>query len=180
MTNNADIKDFHVFRWRSCISVSVDYFTTLLRDPSLKSNFCEDFAVRIGERSRELKRLHFRVFFLLLPFMLLLAAFDSEFVQKITIFGISLSKDNATLGGLLVISAILILLSSPASIVSSYYDHVLKAYIEVHHDERAVNFYIHQFQWNIGSIFDGLNSDNIEIKHNLFLAYPVITHTHYM
>ena len=174
MPSHTDIKDYYVFRWRSCLSISVDYFTTLLRDPSLESSFSEDFAVRVGERSREMQRLDFRVSFLLIPFIFLLAAFNSEFVQKITIFGISLSKDNATLGVLLLISAILMIFSSVASIVSSYYNLVLKAYVAVHHDERVVNFYIQQFQFNIGSIFDGFRNENFEIKHNLFTLTIVV------
>ena len=150
------------------MSLSVEHFSTLLRDPGLESKFDIDFAVRIGERGRELQRLEFRFLFLLLPFVFLLGAFDSEFVQNITIFGISFSKDNATLGVLLLISAILMLFSSAVSIVATYYNKILEGYISVYHDERVINYYMHQFQWNIGSIFDTLRSNTSNISHNPF------------
>ena len=164
MTENKDIHSYQLIRWKSFMSISTEYFTTLLKITSLKSSFNDDFSVRIGERSRELNQLELRLFLLLTPFILLLGAFDSEFIQRITIFGITMSKDNGTQSVLLLVSAVLVLFTSAASVVSAYYLQVLKAYVSVDHDERIVSYYIHQFQWSIGSLFDGLK-DN-QIKHS--------------
>lgn len=167
MTDHTDIKDYHVIKWRSCISIAVEYFSILLQDPSLKCFFNSVFAAGIGERLRELHRAEFRILFLLLPFILLLGAFESDFIERITVFGISLSKDNATIVVLLLISAILILFSSTVSTVSGYYSEILSAYINAHCDERTAKFYRHQFQWDIGSIFSGLGDKEFHVHHNL-------------
>ena len=153
------------------MSISTEHFTTLLKITSLKSSFNDDFSVRIGERSRELSQLELRLFLLLTPFILLLGAFDSEFIQRITIFGITMSKDNGTQSVLLLVSAVLVLFTSAASVVSAYYLQVLKAYVSVDHDERIVSYYIHQFQWSINSLFDGLK-DN-QLKHS-FISGAII------
>ena len=173
MTENKDMQSYHVIKWKSCMSISTEYFTTLLKTPSLESSFNDDFSVRIGERSRELTRIELRLTLLLFPFILLLGAFDSEFIQHITVFGITLSKDNATLSALLLVSAVLLLFSSAASVVSDYYNQVLKAYVSEKHDEIIVNYYIHQFQWNIGSLFDGWTGSDSKIKPNLFVVIVV-------
>lgn len=173
MTNYADIKDYHVLRWRSCMSLSVEHFTSLLRIPELQSNFDIDFAVRLGERTRELQRLDFRLSFLLFPPVILLGAFDSEFIQNFTVFGISFSKDNVTLSLILLPSAILMLLSSACSMVAAYYTKILEGYISVYHDNRVASFYIHQFVWNIGSMFDATSGSSSSISHNLFTVTVV-------
>ena len=85
MTDHTDIKDYHVIKWRSCISIAVEYFSILLQDPSLKCFFDSVFAAGIGERLRELHRAEFRILFLLFPFILLLGAFDSNFIERITV-----------------------------------------------------------------------------------------------
>ena len=175
MKNHDDIKDYHVLKWRSCISLSVDYFSTLLEDSSLNSSFDTEYAVRIGDRTRELRRLEFRLLLLTLPFLFLLAAFDSEFVKELNIFGISLSKDNASFCVLLLISSLLLLASDIYSIVADYYVHLIKAVISARHDERISNFYIHQFIWNIASLLDVTKSNSFNIRYNFFTFTIVAT-----
>lgn len=170
MADHEDMKDYHVFRWRSCISLSVDYFKTLLQDPAIESGIDKEFPTRIGERSRELQRLGYRIDFLLLPLVILLGAFDSELVQDISILGVSLSRDNASLGVLLLVSSILWMLSSAVSTMSYYYGKLLEGYISVKHDERIISFHIHQFQWNIQSIFDTQTNKTFNVSHNVYTA----------
>ncbi len=168
MTNHKDIKDYHVLKWRSCISLSVDHFSTLLEDSSLSSSFNTEYVVRIGDRTRELRRLEFRLLLLTLPFFFLLAAFDSEFVNELSVFGVSLSKDNAAFCMLLLISSLLFLASDAYSIVADYYVCLIKAVIGSRHDERVSNFYVHQFTWEIVSLFDAMKSNSLNIKYNPF------------
>ncbi len=144
-----------------------------LKNPELSSNFSEEFATRIGERSRELLRLEIRFTLLLLPFIFLLGVFNSEFIQEITIFGISLSKDGATLNVLLLISSILMLFSSAFSLMQSYYSSLLTAYIEANNDEVMVKYIMHQFEWNIGTFLDGLNKRDENISHSKISAMIV-------
>ena len=57
--------------------------------------------------------------------------------------------------------------------MSDYYNQVLKAYVSEKHDEIIVNYYIHQFQWNIGSLFDGWTGSDSKLKPNWFVVIVV-------
>ena len=174
MTNYEDLKDYHVFRWKSCMSLSVEHFKTILRDPKFRSDFDSEFAVRIGERSRELTRISIRFYFLFLPFVITLGAFESEFISDLTVFGISFSRDNATLGILLLISSIILIFSSAVSLISNYYSALLDSYVGVRHDEKVVKFYLHQFDWNLASVFDSVENNTSNISHSYFTSIFII------
>lgn len=174
MTNYEDLKDYHVFRWKSCMSLSVEHFKTILRDPKLGSGFDDEFAVRIGERSRELTRISIRFYFLFLPFVIILGAFDSEFIKDFTVFGISFSRDNATLGILLLISSIMLIFSSAVSLVSNYYSALLESCVSIRHDEKVAKFYLHQFDWSLASVFDAIENNTSNISHSFFSAIIIM------
>ena len=167
MTSDIDIKNYHTIRWQSLLSISADYFKFLLQDPSLKNNFDKEFAKQISDKCIELNRIEFRLLFLLLPLILVLGAFNSEFAEDIVLFGINFYKYSTSVSVILFVSSIFMLLSTGMSLVSAYYNKVLEAYVEAYHDERVVNYVLHQYQWNISSIFDGARSRKFHIFHNL-------------
>ena len=164
MSPSDPIRQIDLVRWKSIASTSFENFFSSIKEQPLPPALLKHFETRIGDRLRELQRLDVRLFFVLFSSVMLCGAVNSGMIDNVTIFGIHLSRDNATLTVLVLFSSILMVFSSVVSLMSDHYRQLLRAYIEERTEAQYVEYLVLQFSWNLGSLFKGLTNDREHLK----------------
>ena len=128
----------------------------------------------VGERWRELQRVHLRTAAILFLLILLMGAIDSHMIVEINVVGIRISKDNATLSVLLLLSSILMFFVCTVSLISDSYAAVIWTYSEAKKDPRIASYYAMQFGWSLKSTFDGLSNIRYLLSAKLTVLSAVL------
>ena len=170
MTERDEISNLEVIRWKSFASISLDKFASLLRRQQDPNQLDENFAARIGDRLRELERSNIRIFFLLFSSILLIGAVNFGVIDSIAIFGIKLSKENATLGVLILFTSMLLFFYSAISLMSNYYQQLLKSYLNAKSSENLSEYFVLQFSWGLEPLFGGLIDKEQSLRVKSFVV----------
>lgn len=163
-TAENDIREFEIVKWKTLKSASKDHIDSLIRQDDVANELDKNYIQAVGERWRELQRTHIRMAAFLFVIILFMGAIDSGIVREISVLGIRISKDNATLPILLLLSSILMFFVVIVSLVSDSYEVVIRSYAEAKKAPLVANYYILQFGWSLNTFLDGSSNQNFQFS----------------
>lgn len=175
MIDEKEINSLEAIRWKTISSISFDKFSSAINDKHMAEVFDDNFADKIGDRWRELERTNYRLMAALLPSILFIGAVDNGIIENISFLGINFSKQNASLGILVLLSAIIMIFSSAVSLTSDYYENLLESYVNARKTSELSDYYMLQFGWRLGGFLDGFSGKNHHISPNFFVLSVIVT-----
>ena len=151
-----DIRDYSVIRWRTLKSVASDNIRRVLHDSSHSEVFSDSYIASVGNRWRELERLHIKLGVFLFALVLFVGTLQMGAIETITIFGLRFTNDNESVAILLLVATMLLLAMSMVSMMDDHYAAVIASYSIEKAGEDMADLYKLQFSWHGTNILDGL------------------------
>ncbi len=168
------IQRLQVRKWETLSSVNKESFKSLLGDPEAARKFDEAYITSVAERWRELTKFSHRLFFVILPSVLIIAALNSDFIKdEIVFLGLKITRSNGAIEVLLLLASLLVVVRSVTMLMEDHYGSIVRSYVEINSDPQSQDYCLLKFGWTVDAYFHGMANQKKHLTAPFVVLFPV-------